>query len=162
MLFRSSKEVKKGNTIPQLGEQKKQSVSQLKVLPAAQNPSEQIGMDKVRRFPRDCGPTVEEVLSGRDRAFEISDPNVAWKYVTGKSLVSHELLGSLSTLKRQLHQWYLKASTASGLDTLMVKVTEEQFFRDDSISIYLADLFDLYNLDGLDKSIISTYCLVSD
>ena len=114
-------------------------------------------MDEVRRFARDCGMTVEQVLSGRDGAFQIAD--LAWKYEPGKSLVRPELLGSLSTLKRQLHQWYLKASTASGLDTLMVKVTEEQFFRDDSISIYLADLFDLYNLDALDKSIVSTYCL---
>ena len=102
--------------------------------------------------------TVEQVLSGRDGAFQIADPHVAWKYEPGKSLVRPELLGSLSTLKRQLHQWYLKAAK-KGLDTLMVKVTEEQFFRDDSISIYLADLFYLYNLDGLDKSIISTYCL---
>jgi hypothetical protein len=151
-----SKAVKKGNTIPQLGMQEKQSVSPLKVLPAAQKPSEEIDMDEVRRFARECGMTVEQVLSGRDGSFPIAEQ--AWKYEPGKSLVRPELLGSLSTRKRQLHQWYMKAAN-KGLDTIMVKVGEEHFFRDDSICIYLADLWDLYNLDALDKSIVSTYCL---
>lgn len=151
-----SKAVKKGNTIPQLGMQKKQSVSPLKVLPAAQKPSEKIDMDEVKRFARDCGMTVEQVLSGRDGSFPIAEK--AWTYQPGESLVRPELLGSLSTLMRQLHQWYLKAAK-KGLHTLMVKVREEDFFRDDSICIYLADLWYLYNLDALDKSIVSTYCL---
>jgi hypothetical protein len=113
-------------------------------------------MDEVRRFARDCGMTVEEVLSGRDGSFPIAEE--AWKYEPGKSLVRPELLGSLSTYMCQLHQWYLKVSK-KGLDVMQVKVTEEHFFHDDSITIYLADLWDLYNLDALDKSIISTYSL---
>lgn len=150
------KAVKKGNTIPQLGEQKKQSIPPLKVLSAAPAAPEKIDIDEVRRFARDCGMTVEQVLSGRDGSFPIAEE--AWKYEPGKSLVRPELLGSLSTLKRQLHQWYLRASKQN-LDQLMVKVTEDKFFRDDSISIDFEDLFFLYNFDGLDKSIISTYCL---
>jgi len=113
-------------------------------------------MDEVKRFARDCGMTVEQVLSGRDGSFPIAEK--AWTYQPGESLVRPELLGSLSTLMRQLHQWYLKAAK-KGLHTLMVKVREEDYFRDDSICIYLADLWYLYNLDALDKSIVSTYCL---
>jgi len=113
-------------------------------------------MDEVRRLARDCGMTVEQVLSGHDGSFAIAE--TAWKYEPGKSLVRPELLGSLSTFKRQLHQWYLRAAKKR-VDAIMVKVTEEHYYRDDSISIYLQDLFYLYNLDGLDKSIISTYCL---
>ena len=128
------------------------------MLPAAQNPSQPVDIEEARRLARDCGISVEQLLSGHDGSFSIADPQAAWKYEAGKSLVRPELLGSLSTLKRQLHQWYLKTSN-NGLDTLMVKITEEHFFRDDSVCIYLQDLFDLYNLDALDKSIISTYCL---
>ena len=113
-------------------------------------------MDEVRRLARDCGMTVEQVLSGHDGSFTVAEK--AWTYKPGKSLVRPELLGSLTTFMRQLHHWYLKAAKKR-VDAIMLKVTEEQYYRDDSINIYLHDLFYLYNFDGLDKSIISTYCL---
>ena len=53
----------------------------------------------------------------------------------------------------------MKAVKELKLDQLMVKVKHEHFFREDSICIDFEDLYFFYNLDGLDKSIISTYCL---
>ena len=149
---------RRGTQFPSSGSRKK-AASPLKVLPAAQNPSQPaVDIEEARRLARDCVISVEQLLSGHDGSFSIADPQAAWKYDAGKSLVRPDLLDSLSTLKRQLHQWYLTASN-KGLHTLMVKITEEHFFHDDSVYIYLEDLFHLYNLDALDKSIISTYCL---
>ena len=113
-------------------------------------------MEAARKFARECGVTVEHLLSGQDGGFSKAD--VAWSYELGKSLVSPDKLDSLTTFKRKLHTWYMKASEKR-LDQLMVKVRDEHFFREDSVCIDFEDLFFFYNLDALDKSIISTYCL---
>ena len=42
---------------------------------------------------------------------------------------------------------------------LMVKVKKEHYFREDEICINFEELFQLYNQDTLDKSIVSCYCL---
>jgi hypothetical protein len=42
---------------------------------------------------------------------------------------------------------------------LMMKVTEEHYIRANEICIILKELFQLYNQDVLDKSIVSCYCL---
>jgi hypothetical protein len=40
-----------------------------------------------------------------------------------------------------------------------VAVKKEHYFREDTINIELEELFQLYNQDALDKSIVSCYCL---
>ena len=147
---------KTGRTIPQLGEQPNQSAPPLKVLPTAQTPSGPVDMEAAIRFARECGVTLEHLLSGRDGNYTNAD--TAWPYELGKSLIRPDQLDSLTTFKRQLHTWYVQA-TKKKLDQLMVKVKHEHFFRDDSLCIDFEDLYFFYNLDGLDKSIISTYCL---
>ena len=42
---------------------------------------------------------------------------------------------------------------------LLVQVTEEHFKVKDELTIYLEELYQLYQLDALDLSIVSTYCL---
>jgi hypothetical protein len=42
---------------------------------------------------------------------------------------------------------------------LMVNVTKEHYICDNDRCIELEELFQLYNQDALDKSIISCYCL---
>ncbi len=41
----------------------------------------------------------------------------------------------------------------------MVKVKEEDYFHETALSIEYTELFQLFNLDALDKSIVSCYCL---
>ena len=156
-LFKThSKAKKKGKTIAQLGEQPNQSVPPLKVLPTAPIQSQPIDLEEARRFAIECGVPLDHLLSGNDGGYTTAD--VAWVYALGKSLVSPDKLESLSTSMRQLHTWYMKA-TQRKLNQLMVLVREEHFFREDSVCIDFEDLYYLYNLDALDKSIISTYCL---
>lgn len=152
----NTKTNKKRRTIPQLGEQPNQSVPPLKVLPRAPYGSEEVDMEEVRRCARECGVPVEHLLSGHDGAFSVGE--VAWKYELGKSLVRPAKLGSLTTYMRQLHTWYMQVSQKKE-SNLMIKIRDEHFFRDDSVCIDFQDLFDFYNLDALDKAIVSAYCL---
>ena len=114
-------------------------------------------MEAAKRFAKECGVTLEHLLSGHDGSYSKAD--VAWPYDLGKSLVRPDQLDSLTTFKRQLHTWYVQATKKKKLDQLMVKVKHEHFFREDSICIDFEDLYFFYNLDALHKSIISTYCL---
>ena len=42
---------------------------------------------------------------------------------------------------------------------LIVQVTEEHYIGKDEINVYLKELYQLYQLDSLDLTIVSTYCL---
>ena len=124
---------KKGKQVPQLGEQAAQSVPPLKVFDgkAAQGYQQQIG-------------------STTD--YPIAD--VVCQYVPGEDLVK----GRLTTKMRLLHNWYKKAAK-EGTISIMVRVTEEHYFQEYAVSVEFSELFQLYNLRALDKSIISCYCL---
>jgi hypothetical protein len=81
---------------------------------------------------------------------------VQYKFVQGKDLV--ENLRKLPTSMRNLHSWYSDA-TKKGIESIMVRVKEEHYFQEYSVSVDFGELFQLYNLRALDKSIISCYCL---
>ena len=42
---------------------------------------------------------------------------------------------------------------------MVAKVPEEYFFRAEEIHVEFSELFQLYNFDALDKSLMSYYCL---
>jgi hypothetical protein len=47
-----------------------------------------------------------------------------------------------------------------GKNWITLGINDEHYFRgNDDVNIEFAELFQLYNLDALDKSIISAYCL---
>jgi hypothetical protein len=81
---------------------------------------------------------------------------VQYQFVQGKDLV--ENLRKLPTRMRNLHTWY-GVATKGGIETIMVRVKEEHYFQEYSVSVDFCELFQLYNLRALDKSIISCYCL---
>ena len=56
----------------------------------------------------------------------------------------------------QLHTWYKKAAK-KGTISIMMGVKEEHYFQEDAVSVEFTELFQLYNLRALDKSIISCY-----
>ena len=69
-----------------------------------------------------------------------------------------ENVKSLTTKMRQLHDWY-KKEAKKGTVSIMVAVKEEHYFQKGVVSVQFRELFQLYNLRALDKSIISSYCL---
>ena len=81
---------------------------------------------------------------------------LAYKFVPGNDLV--ENVSSLATKMRNLHTWY-KNEAKMGAEGFMVRVKEEHFFQEYAVTVEFSELFQLYNLRALDKSILSFYCL---
>jgi len=128
-------QAKKRKQVPQLGEQPVQSVPPLKVFD-----------DKaVQSSQQHIGSTTDYPIA-----------ELAYKYVLGKNLV--ENVRSLTTKMRNLHKWYLNAAK-TGTESMMVGVKEEHYFQEYVVMVEFSELFQLYNLRALDKSIISCYCL---
>jgi len=126
------REIKGIHSVYQLGQQPVQSVAPLKVFD---------------------GKTVQ---SSRQDATDYAFAERAYQFVQGKDLV--ENLRKVPTCMRNLHSWYLKASK-EGIETIMVQVREEHYFQEYCVNVDFAEVFQLYNLRALDKSIISCYCL---
>ena len=136
--------------VAQLGEQAKKGISPLKVVT-------DMDLAKATRdadFARDAGISVSQAY-GKDIPFL---PQDTWKWEYGKPLVPQNRMKSIGTQMRKLNDWYLKA-TKKGTDSISMIVTEEHFKGEDTIQIYLEELFQLYKQDALDLSIISAYCL---
>ena len=89
---------------------------------------------------------------------DMPKPELAWKYVYGKPLVRPEKIGLLPTQKRRLHKWYEEV-TEEGRQFLMVSIKEEHFYCEDVVAIEMAEFFQLFNQDALDKSLLCCYCL---
>jgi hypothetical protein len=99
---------------------------------------------------------TKAVQSSRQNTTDYPIAEVAYKFVQGEDLVENVRL--LSTSMRNLHIWYTNA-TKKGIEAIMVRVKDEHYFQEYSVSVEFCELFQLYNLRALDKSIISCYCL---
>jgi hypothetical protein len=130
-----------GKKVPQLGEQEIQSIPPLKVLP-----DKDVAPD-YNDIASETGLTFAQLIGGED----IPMDDLAWKFAHGQPLVRPEQVRQLPTQMRR----YSK----EGRLMLMVKVKKEHYFREDEICINFEELFQLYNQDALDKSIVSCYCL---
>jgi hypothetical protein len=129
-------QLKSGKQVAQLGEQANKSVPALKVMP-------------------------KKVVD--QETFRIDDPDpteyqYAWTWVYGSTLVRPEHVNSLTTQMRRLHTWYENAVEAKH-DTFWVQVRKEHFFREYAMYIPFSEIFQLFNQDALDKSLVSCYCL---
>jgi hypothetical protein len=116
-------------------------------------------MEEAKKLAASMGVTVEALLSGDDR--NLCNADVAPKYVRGEPLPrDKKFLDNLPTNMRKLHDWYLdEAKVKGGTEAIVLKVPPEYFFREEEVHVMFEDLFDLYNLDALDKSFITCYCL---
>ena len=104
---------------------------------------------------RDLGLTVAQYL-GKE---EVPKADLAYRYEHGKPLVRPEQVPHLQTQMRRLHEWYMHASKEGNI-MLMVAVRDEHYIRGpDEINIDFEELFQLYNQDALDKSLVSCYRL---
>ena len=90
--------------------------------------------------------------------FEKAEVVAFLRYEHGKPLVRHEELKGLPTRMWQLHEWYLEACK-DGTGNIFVGIKNEHYFNgDEKIFIEFEELFQLYNQDAIDKSIVSCYC----
>jgi hypothetical protein len=58
-----------------------------------------------------------------------------------------------------LHEWYLELTKRTDRNYLMMAVQKKHYFHEDSIAIDLEELFQFFNIDTLDKSVITSYYL---
>jgi hypothetical protein len=133
-----------GKIVPQLEEQAMQSIPPLKVI-----------TDKVTEAAKDFGISTVDQLLGTE---EFPMAELAWKYVPGNPLVRPEQVPRLSIQMRRLHEWYMK-EVKNGREMLIVKVKEEHYFYENEIMIEFPEIFQLFNQDALDKSLVSCYYL---
>ena len=89
----------------------------------------------------------------------LREDEIKRKYVRGQPLVELDKVKNLPTRMYELHQWYMNITKISDRLSLMVNVKDEHYFHEKALSVEYSELFQLYNQDALDKSIVSCYCL---
>ena len=89
----------------------------------------------------------------------LREDEIKRKYVRSQPLVEPDKVKNLPTRMYELHQWSMNITKISDRLSLMVNVKEEHYFHEKALSVKYSELFQLYNQDALDKSIISCYCL---
>ena len=164
-----------GRTVPQLGEQAAQAIPPL-VVPTTHERSS-------TRAKYYCGQTVSvpqhgDVVITEDHIMQaqmlnisvgqlleiepmptLKESEISWQYVRAKPLVHPDKVKDLPTRMYQLHQWYMNITKISNRESLMVNVKHEHYYHEKALTIEYPELFQLYNQDALDKSIVSCYCL---
>jgi hypothetical protein len=140
---------KSGKQVAQLGEQKKKSISQLKV------PSTTLEIaHEMMEYAIEAGLDLDQMFGQG----HIPSAKLAWKYVHRQPLLPPEKMSDLQTWMRQLHEWYTKEA-AKGRKMLMVRVKEEHLLYNNELVLEVEELFYLFNQDALDKALLSCYCL---
>jgi hypothetical protein len=80
------------------------------------------------------------------------------KFVMGGPLVSKERLKDLPINMCYLHAWYMNEAK-NGRIMIVACVPQEYYGRPEEIHVDFDELFQMYNCDALDKSLMSCYCL---
>jgi hypothetical protein len=150
---------KKRLDVPQLGQQAKQSIPPLRVL-SENVPSLVQGqnLEIAEKWAAEWGMSVENILASQDDRFPKAVVAPKPKFVMGAPLVSKEKLEDLPTNMRYLHTWYLNEAK-NGRIMIVARVPREYYGRPEDIHIDFDELFQMYNCDALDKSLMSCYCL---
>ena len=89
----------------------------------------------------------------------LREEEIKRKYARGQPLVKPEEVKNLPTRMYQLHRWYMNITKNSNRESLMVNVKHEHYYDEKALAIEYPELFQLYNQDALNKSIVSCYCL---
>ena len=114
--------------------------------------------DDLRRQAKEAGVTVEQLL-GTEELPVFKEEELRWKYVSGQPLVKPEQVPLLPTRMYDLHKWYMIEAAKTDRESLMVKVKEEHYFHAKDLWVEFEEMFQLFNQDALDKSIVNFYCL---
>jgi hypothetical protein len=137
--------------VAQLGAQTKKSISSLKVF--ASNAGGSVAQPNPADFAVEAGLTLSQLIHE-----DIPKAPIARQYEKGKSLIPPEIEINLPTQMRKLHKWYLQAAKGTQ-DFLLMKITKGHFLGEDLVHIEFDELFQLFNQDELDKSLVSAYVL---
>nr|CAE01753.2 OSJNBb0056F09.16 [Oryza sativa Japonica Group] len=90
----------------------------------------------------------------------IEKAEVKYMYELGKPLVKPELLQSLPTQMYKFHQLYMEMS-ATGREMIGARIRDTNFLQgDDILWINFRGIYELYQLDALDVSIMSCWILM--
>ena len=104
------------------------------------------------------GITVGQLLEIEPMS-PLREEEIKRKYVRGQPLVEPEEVKNLPTRMYELHDWYMKIMKSYNRESLMVQGKEENYFHEKALSVEYSELFQLYNQNALDKSLVSCYCL---
>nr|AAX96443.1 transposon protein, putative, CACTA, En/Spm sub-class [Oryza sativa Japonica Group]ABA92562.1 transposon protein, putative, CACTA, En/Spm sub-class [Oryza sativa Japonica Group] len=136
----------KSKPVPQLGEQPNQEIEPLVT-----------GKEMtIEQFITDTGLTTDQLLG----VAPIEKAEVKYMYELGKPLVKPELLPSLPTQMYKFHQLYMEMS-ATGREMIGARIRNTDFLQgDDILWINFRGIYELYQLDALDVSIMSCWILM--
>ena len=86
---------------------------------------------------------------------------VAFTYVPNGPLVEPAQEASLPTQMRNLLLWYENdfIKNKAGKEYIYAEVREEHHFKHYFVQVHMSELFQLFNLHELDKSLLSCYVL---
>ena len=163
-----AKERRVGKEVAQLGQQKKQSVEPLKVYGnevwSTRAPVERYDPNNDPEFIQLYGEAAKlhglSIVEYMSRLHEFEGYHeLAYTYRHGAPLVKPELVKDLPTKMRRLHNWYMQTSANSN-NWIYAGFKQEHYGHGDGcILIEFSELFQLYQQDAIDKSIVSAYCL---
>ena len=162
-----------GKTIPQLGEQAAQSIPSLVVPTTCDSTRAQYYCGQTVYVPEVGNVVITEEhimqaevlkitvgqLLGIEPMPVLREDEIKRKYVRGQPLVEPDKVKNLQTRMYELHQWYMNITKISNRESLMVNVKHEHYYHEKALAIEYPELFQLFNQDALDKSIVSCYCL---
>ncbi len=135
---------RESKALPQLGHQPQQDVEPL--LP----PGEQ----EIRQWTKQTGPKRERLL--QDTPIEKAE--LKYKFTLGELLVKPDQVNTLPTQMYWYHQWYMEKSSR-GREMFRARVRNANYFQGDVLWILHKDVFDLYQLDALEVSLLSAWVL---
>ena len=117
-----------------------------------------LDIEAARKLAAEMNCSVERLLGPQDNALPFGD--IAPTFVRGAPLVSKERLDEMPTHMRNLHKCYLDLCTRKPDERwIRASIHEEYYFRREDLHIEICELWQLFNLDALDKSLMSCYCV---
>ena len=119
-------------------------------------------LDSLEHYFGQSGLNIEDIaaIAGR-HTFEKAEVVDQWRtrYEPGRSLMNPQHLYELGTQMFAMNKWCMEASKR-GDNWISVHIRQHHYFHgDELIYVQLEELYQLYHLDALDKSLISCFCL---
>nr|ABA96812.2 transposon protein, putative, CACTA, En/Spm sub-class [Oryza sativa Japonica Group] len=110
----------------------------------------------IEEFITDTGLTTDQLLGVEP----IEKAELKYMYELGKPLVKPELVQSLPTQMYKFHQLYMEMS-ATGKEMIGARIRDPDFLQgDDILWINFKGIYEVYQLDALDVSIMSCWILM--
>jgi hypothetical protein len=153
-----------GKSVAQLGQQKNQSCPPLKVFSntevgSSRAAAEEVDPEFVVLYGEAAaaqGMTIPQYLQ---QLQFFPEDQIKHKYRIGHPLVRPNEVNDLPTKMRRVHNWYLEES-ANSENWLYLRIKDEHYgYGNGLVMIEFVELYQLYQMDDLDKSILSAYCL---